>query len=217
MHQILILAGVHGCEPQTTALAIDLIQKLKLKQISNPNYAELFDLFEGDFNQCRYVAIPDYNRQGLENFTRTNQREVDLNRNFPAKNWSPNYSHRAYFPGNMPSSETETQKLIGIIKDHNFDLFLAIHTNHFIVNPNPPQVNYDGPRDTWGYKMSTKLAEHLNLPLTDDIGYPTPGSLGSYATDLNIPCATLELDDKYNNIDTIANYSQLIMDWLQGL
>jgi len=40
-----------------------------------------------------------------------------------------------------------------------------------------------------------KLAADTQLEFTEDIGYPTPGSLGSYAKDRMIDCITIEFDD----------------------
>ncbi|MDA1020756.1 MAG: murein tripeptide amidase MpaA, partial [Cyanobacteria bacterium] len=50
------------------------------------------------------------------------------------------------------------------------------------------------------------LADRLELPLTRDIGYPTPGSLGTYCMENNIDCMTLELDDNLSNEETWQRY-----------
>lgn len=221
MESILIIGGVHGVEPQSAFVAENLAQYLEFQLANKVATENLFKVYQGeikesflegtpfgseDFVPKSMMIIPDYNRYGLANNTRGNEHEVDLNRNFPAKNWSPNYSDRAYMPGMMPGSEDQTKALIKIIKENHFDLIISIHTNHYVKHANPPQVNYDGPLDSYGHKQAHLLSELIELPLTHDIGYSTPGSLGSYAKDLQIPCITLELDDRLSNDGSWALY-----------
>ena len=53
-----------------------------------------------------------------------------------------------------------------------------------------PTNNYDGPAQPIAQLMS----RYNGYPVTATIGYPTPGSLGSYAgIDRHIPMITLEL------------------------
>lgn len=206
LKNILIIAGTHGVEPQSEYLARSIAKEFKLQKIISAKFEKLFDYFEGEVETKKIVLIPDLNRYGLKNNSRTNARGVDLNRNMPAYNWSSNYSDKAYYPGREPASEEETKLLVEIIKDHNFDLFLSIHTNHYVRHKNVPQVNFDGPQDSIGHIQAGVLADLLELPLTHDIGYSTPGSLGSYAKDLEIPCITLELDDKFSSEGAWAKY-----------
>ena len=62
------------------------------------------------------------------------------------------------------------------------------------------------------------MAEANGYPMCQDIGYPTPGSLGSYAgKDLNIPVITLELrearsSDKITEEGVVA--LQAAIKWL---
>lgn len=215
MNKVLIIGGVHGLEPQSAFVAEKLAKHFKLEEKRIARTENLFKLYQGDINELKSLTvIPDLNRSGLENNTRGNGRGVDLNRNMPATNWSPNYTNQVYFPGTHPSSELETKELVKIIEEGNFDLIISIHTNHFVANPNPPQVNFDGKLLSAGHKEAGRLAELLELPLTEDIGYPTPGSLGSYCKDKNIPCITLEMDDLYNNETSWAKYGHMLMHFL---
>jgi protein MpaA len=53
------------------------------------------------------------------------------------------------------------------------------------------QVNVNGPARAWG----EALAGLCHYPVTEDIGYPTPGCLGTYAgRELGIPTITLEIE-----------------------
>ena len=63
---------------------------------------------------------------------------------------------------------------------------LAVHSPLFCMN-------YDGPAED----LATAMARASGYPLKASIGYPTPGSLGSYAgRDLRLPTITLELPGK---------------------
>ncbi len=205
--KILILGGTHGVEPQSTYVVERLAEHFKLEIQRIAEWDQLFKFYRGKTESgLELFVIPDLNRYGLENNSRGNIRGVDLNRNMPAANWSSNYTNMAYFPGTHPASEPEVKALVKIIQEQKFGLIISLHTNHYVANPNPPQVNYDGMPKTFGYAVALKLSMLLGLPLTDDIGYPTPGSLGSYAKDLNIPCITLEMDDKYSEANAWAKY-----------
>lgn len=197
--KVLILAGVHGCEPQSVDFALACVQKFDLvKQES-----ELFDLYQNE----QFILIPDFNRFGLAKNIRVNENGVDLNRNLPSLNWSAEFEDKDYYPGVQQASEKQTQALVEIINSNKPDLIISIHTTHFVTHPTPAQVNFDGEKDSNDYKFAQELADKLSLPLTCDIGYPTPGSLGSYALDKKIPCITLELDDELNAQELLTKYS----------
>ncbi len=215
--QILVIGGTHGVEPQSTYVVKNLAKHFNLIEQKIPELNNLFYCYKGQTpSGLQLTMIPDLNRYGLENNTRGNVRGVDLNRNMPATNWSPNCSNQAYSPGIYPASELETQALVKIIEQGNFNLILSLHTNHYVVNPNPPQVNYDGLILSKGHNEAVRLGELLELPVTEDIGYPTPGSLGSYAKEKNIPCITLELDDKYTSEDSWAQYGLTLAKFLDS-
>lgn len=224
----LIIGGTHGVEPQSTYVVENIAKYLSSESIFDAPTQNLFkiykknltkpcfeeDIVAKDFVAKNLLLIPDYNRYGLENNTRGNEHEVDLNRNFPATNWSSNYMDRAYFPGISPGSEEQTKALVKIIKANSFDLIISIHTNHFVKHANHPQVNFDGIENTYGHEQATLLSKLIELPLTHDIGYATNGSLGSYAKDLKIPCITLELDDKLSNEGSWALYGFTLLRFL---
>ena len=115
---------------------------------------------------------------------RTNQNGVDLNRNFPTKNWELTIKNE-YFGGLTPASEKETQFIIDTIKKFNPKIILTLHAPYKIVN-------YDGPY----HPIIKDIAEILKYPIETSIGYPTPGSFGTWAgIENNITTITLELDE----------------------
>lgn len=220
--RLLLLAGTHGVEPQSSAFLSDLItgtvlrdSSLDEKGIGIFSVSKLLGLntqpFEDgasqisdlelnlqDFKNFRIIAIPVFNPYGLKNFTRQNHHGVDLNRNMPSQNWQSaklkiDGEKNPYYPGDFPASELEVQVLTKLIENLDFDLIISFHTNHFVRYPNSPQINYDGHGKYRDFAIT--LAETTELEFTEDIGYPTPGSLGSYAKDRQLDCITVEFDD----------------------
>ncbi|MBO6087080.1 DUF2817 domain-containing protein [bacterium] len=137
------------------------------------------------------LFIPCLNPDGMALGRRTNANGVDLNRNFPTKNWGEDTSSAGdnpsdYFGGKSAGSEIETQFVMEIIEEYKPEKILTLHAPYKVVN-------YDGPAHEWAERIS----EIINYPVEESIGYPTPGSFGTYAgVERNIPVITLELDEK---------------------
>lgn len=132
----------------------------------------------------RILYIPCLNPDGKQLNTRTNANGVDLNRNFPAKNWELLPKDR-YFGGNEPLSESESRFLKEIIDKYRPDAILTLHTPFEVVN-------YDGPAK----EIAQKMAELSSYSLKDSIGYETPGSFGSYfGLEQGYPIITLEMTE----------------------
>ena len=149
------------------------------------------------------LFIPCLNPDGMAQNTRTNANGVDLNRNFPTKNWQLSEKNN-YFGGGTPASEIETRFVIDIIQEFKPELILTLHTPYKIVN-------YDGDAK----EIAQKISEIINYPIESDIGYPTPGSFGTYCgIERNIPTVTLELDEECPIEDLIKPVHK-IFDTLQ--
>lgn len=168
--KVLIIGVFHGDEPQGKYL----IEKY-LKQK----------------NTAKHLFIPCLNPDGMQANTRTNANGVDLNRNFPTKNWGQDTSQAGdnpanYYSGTSAASEIETQFVVNIIEKHQPKLILTLHAPYKIVN-------YDGPAED----IAQQISEIINYPVEASIGYPTPGSFGTYCgVERYIPTITLELDEE---------------------
>jgi len=163
---IFILGGIHGSEGNSAVCASLLVSYLH----SHPREAGNVSL----------AIVPEANPDGLIRKVRFNARRVDLNRNFPAANWK-----KTFASGGVPASEPETQALVQIIREMRPRRILSIHS---IVGE--PCNNYDGPAEP----LARMMAQHNGYIVKGWIGYPTPGSLGSWAgDDLGVPVVTLEL------------------------
>lgn len=136
-------------------------------------------------NESNLLFIPCLNPDGMAVGVRTNSNGVDLNRNFPAENWKLTEKNE-FFGGEKPASEIETQFVVSIIEKYHPKLILTLHAPFKVVN-------YDGEAK----EICEKIAEIINYPVESSIGYPTPGSFGTYAgIEHGIPTITLELDEE---------------------
>jgi protein MpaA len=107
---------------------------------------------------------------------------VDLNRNLPTKNWNPVPREPRYNPGPKPLSEPENQYLVKLFDKYHPGLIISFHTWK-------PILNYNGNCQD----IAEYLSQFNKYEIADDIGYPTPGSLGTYGVEAyNCPVLTFE-------------------------
>lgn len=167
----IIIAAIHGDERIAAELADRFV-------------AELSTLKESDV-PGGVIIIPRLNPDGLALGTRSNAAGVDLNRNFPATNWRRGTPRSPTFGGASPMSEPETVALVKLLDARQPRQLVSIHSMH-----RGACNNYDGP----GKPLAELMNRHNRYPVLASIGYPTPGSLGSFAgKDRNLPMVTLEL------------------------
>ncbi len=174
----LIFAGIHGDEPASSQLARRMYDQVR----SNPS------MLGG-----RSVAfILEANPDGLAARTRGNANRVDCNRNFPAGNWKPSAANARYSGGPHAASEPETQAIMKAVDMLRPCCIVTIHT----ISGQRYCNNYDGP----GGPLAAAMSRCNSYPAKATIGYPTPGSFGTWAgVDRNIPTVTLELPDEQKN------------------
>jgi len=151
---ILMIGGVHGDEPEGVQLAKDLL--LWLQKNNN--------------NLKSWLLIPCLNVDGFLKKKRTNANGVDLNRNFPSSDWTSKCKSPRYFPGNFAASEPEVKELIRLIGLQKPSLIIHFHSWE-------PCVVFTGPP---GKALAENLGRDKGYKVSEDIGYPTPGSLGQY-------------------------------------
>ncbi len=166
--KLLLIGGVHGDEPEGTFLVSEFVK------------SGLWKKLEG---QATLYVIPELNPDGCLKQQRMNANKVDLNRNMPTKDWDPVAHKERYNPGPKAGSEPETQIIAKFIEEIKPHLIITCHSYD-------PMININGP--------CRKVAEHMqkfnNYEITPYIGYPTPGSMGTWAgQERNIPTITLEI------------------------
>ena len=170
--RLLIHAGIHGEEGETT---VGLSRALRLLSDPSPHCAVVL------------AANPD----GLRRGTRGNAKGVDLNRNFPTQDWTTNpVFHRSTLdaprevllsPGSGPASEPETRALIRLVEELDPQHVIALHAPLACID----SANR-GALASW-------LAERTGMPLVSDVGYPTPGSFGTWGGERGLEVITYEL------------------------
>lgn len=134
----------------------------------------------------RVVIVPIVNPDGLARRTRRNARSVDLNRNFPTRDWSPGRPRSRNYGGPHPLSEPESRAVHRLVLRLRPAWIVTVHS----INRNRFCNNYDGP----GLSLAERFARCNGYPVTASIGYPTPGSFGHWAgNDQKFPTITLEL------------------------
>ncbi len=137
------------------------------------------------YSETNLLFIPCLNEYGFKNNIRVNENGVDLNRNFPTKNWEKTEKNN-FYGGEEPASEIQTKFLINLIEEIKPKLILTLHAPYKVVN-------YDGPAE----EFAKKISEIIGYPIEPSIGYPTPGSFGTWAgIERRIPTITLELDEE---------------------
>lgn len=159
----LIFGGFHGDEEIAIRVTEKLCEELRWQNLDGR----------------RVVVVPCLNPDGRARKSRHNANGVDLNRNFPTKDWGG-----AKQPGGSAGSEPETQLAIRLVRELRPAKIVSIHS--------PYRVN------NWDGDQSRALAEAMaavnGYPAKGSIGYPTPGSFGTWAgVELGIPMVTLEI------------------------
>ena len=165
---IVLIGGVHGDEPEGVYLAEKSLEWLFQSSTLNLHH---------------WILIPCLNPDGYEQNERVNGRGVDLNRNYPSKDWSPHFDNPRYNPGSTPSSEPEIKALVSLLKELTPNLIIHCHSwEPCIVCSGPPNLD-----------AAKHLSHSSGFKIVEEIGYPTPGSLSSYAWhDNQIPVICIE-------------------------
>ncbi len=171
---VVVLAAIHGDEAETTVVVSEALRCLP----------------DGDLQAA---VILCGNPDGMLRGTRGNARGIDLNRNFPTSNWSPDpvcYKSRAndardiaLSPGAQPASEPETTALLSLLDRLKPRAVVSLHSALACVD------------DSGASHLGRRLADRCALPFLTEIGYPTPGSMGTWAGEQGLNLVTLELED----------------------
>lgn len=172
--ELLIFAAIHGDESETTVAVSEALRCLPRGEL-------------------KAAVILCGNPDGMLRGTRGNVRGIDLNRNFPTSNWAPDavfYKSRAndardiaLSPGPAPASEPETKALIALIDEMKPRAVVSLHSALACVD------------DSGASHLGRQLADRCELPFLTEIGYPTPGSMGTWAGERGLNLVTLELED----------------------
>jgi murein peptide amidase A len=169
---ILVFSLIHGDELPAGSVGRSWMERLTVVEPRN-----------------RWRVIPILNPDGWRKKTRVNARGVDVNRNFPTKDWEKaaleywkkhTKSDPRRYPGPTGASEKETRCAIAHIEEFKPDLLLSIHTPYGVLD-------FDGPDIT--------PPNFPHIPWRRLGNYP--GSLGRFMwVDRAKPILTIELHQK---------------------
>ncbi len=185
---VLIMGGVHGDEPEGVVAARGLLEA-----------------FRAEFSfELIVTLVPEFNPEGVLLKTRGNSNGVDLNRNLPTKDWSPVAATPRYNPGPSALSEFENQHLVRWIEEQKPDLIFSLHSWK-------PMLNTNGE-----IPEAKVISQHTGYVIEPDIGYPTPGSLGTYAgLEKKIPTLTYEIERDINFAEILKVHVPAILKGLK--
>src|SRR5687767_9677171 len=161
---LVLMAGIHGDEGSSVEAMLELLAS-PLPEGPRPLW-----------------VVPALNPDGLLVATKNSAANVDLNRNFPARNFTAEHAP-GYDPGPAALSEPESAAFAELLDRVAPAAVVTVHAPFACIN-------YDGPAADW----AQAVADACGWPARGDLGYPTPGSLGSWlGVDRGLPVLTIEL------------------------
>jgi protein MpaA len=196
----LILCGVHGDEITPVKFCFDIINEVQ----SNA------DLYSENLIVIAPIVNPDsfFKRRP----TRTNFKGVDINRNFPTKDWDKDAlklwkkryrKDKRRYPGKKAMSEPEVYFQVNLIRRYRPDKIISVHAPLTMIDYDGPDFRFVKGKNS---KLKGKKANELLIQMSKQSSgyriknYPFfPGSLGNWAgNERGIPTYTLELPSSDN-------------------
>ena len=170
--KVLVVGGIHGNEAGAS-----VADRFAAYLLANPSAVA-----SGTQVDIVICANPDARARSR----RTNARGVDLNRNFPSRNWR-RFSTRLGSSGWRRASEPETRALVQVLAG-GYVQVVALHSKGSIVD-------YDGPG---GLSLARRVSAASGLRVVRLSRFRRyRGSLGSYVPErYGIPVVTFELKDR---------------------
>jgi hypothetical protein len=166
--RVVWVGGIHGDEQEGRVATEGLPHEF----LHQPGAAEAVTL----------TILEDVNPDGSDQRTRANGNGVDLNRNYPARNFIASAGN-----GQQPLDQPEARALHDFLLAERPHLVIVAHAwrgDHFI--------NFDGPAERHAQLFSQRSGYRVKP--SDKIA-PTPGSLGSWVgRTLGTPILTLEYE-----------------------
>lgn len=169
---LLLLSAIHGDELDTLVMMSEALRQVPVDRIKNP-------------------VIITANPDGVARGTRCNAMGVDLNRNWPTENWTSAPVHHKLHsgqdqdielsPGDSAGSEPETQALRDLVLKLQPQTIVTLHSALACI---------DDPENS---TLAQWISRQTNLDVVPDVGYLTPGSMGTWAAEQGISIITWEL------------------------
>lgn len=169
--RILLLAGVHGNE-YGAPVAEAFLRYVRVHPSVVPSGTQL---------EVVACANPD----GYARRRRTNAHNVDINRNFPSRNWSRKRNRSGASPGARPGSEPETRALLALLEAKRYVRVVSLHSRGGILD-------WDGPG---GWTLARRMSKASRVRVQRLGAYH--GSMGAFVpAKYHIPIITWELSSR---------------------
>lgn len=169
--RIYLIGGIHGDENEGLVSVDALARSLSLPT---------------GLPAATWRMVRNANPDGTAANTRGNANHRDLNRNWPARNFAARSTY-----GTTPLSEPETAAIHQDLLAFRPDVVIVFHSS-----PRGPFVNFDGPAVHLAEAFTEAArAGDGRWRVVPNMGYPTPGSLGSFiGVDGGVPILTIEFE-----------------------
>jgi protein MpaA len=186
---VVFVGGTHGNEQSSVLTLVSFIDSLEANFDQIPEAKTIY-------------VIPNVNPDGYAANRRTNQHDVDLNRNFPANNWKskvsmPDGSVLEAGGGEEPLSEPESSALASFILSISPRLVLTHHATGSLAIANESGIS--GTMASL-YANQTGYTFLLNSNLGGTFAYDTTGAFEDWLHDKHgIPAILIEHSSAYSN------------------
>lgn len=201
-----IQCGIHGDELPSLPMCLALIDEIRTQKRPPPGGFRIF---------VQPLLNPD-GMLGKAKPTRNNANGVDINRNFPTKDWNEK-AHASWkskdrgdprkFPGSKFNSEPETQAIVNFLEKEKPQKIISIHTplGFLDLDTRGSKRGADPDKDRRARYLAVNMSKNSGNYKFKSFGF-YPGSLGNWAgNERDIPVYTLELPPGQNK-PTIENY-----------
>lgn len=198
--KILVMSGLHGDEIEGVAL-----NSMILSHCHQSNGTLLDDL----------LFLPVANPDGFTFNQRWNFNRVDLNRNWPTKDWSAVITNPRYPPGPQAESEVETINLRKFIESSNIEFVIDLHSyKDSVLLP----LFHQAPSNL-SHSLNL-LSTGLEIPIEfeqDNLGYSISGGFHTWCFENKIQNLTIEIEKGFGQFSIKERYLAPIIEFIRTL
>lgn len=198
--RILIMSGLHGDEIEGVIL----------------NSMILNHCFHSEADLLRdLLFLPLANPDGFSLNQRWNVNKVDLNRNWPTKDWSPIITNPRYPPGPHAASEAETKILQEFLESSQIEFVIDLHSyKDSVLLPLFHQTSSQLESDL------SSLAAGLQVPIEyeqDNLGYSISGGFHTWCFENKVQNLTIEVEKGIGQFSIKEKYLAPLIGFIKAI
>ena len=149
---------------------------------------------------ARVVVIPRVSPDGIARAGRDNNNGVNLNRNFPTRNWTSNIitgsGEQAGAGGASAGSEPETKALMNATYRYGPRFVITYHSSGYLVNSNDVGISIAAGQ---AYARAARYNFVPNSATTGTFGFEMTGTYEDWLLERGTPAILIELDTNTGN------------------